>query len=41
MKVPKDKFDSLLDRLIKAKPVKNTEIKSPRPKKAKPPKASR
>jgi hypothetical protein len=35
MKVNKDKFDSALDRLIKA-PIKNAEIKSPRPPKKKP-----
>lgn len=41
MKVEKKKFDDLLGRLITAQPVKNAEIKSPRPKKAKPPKTSR
>jgi hypothetical protein len=33
MKVEKEKFDSLLGRLIKARPIKNAEIKSPRPPK--------
>ena len=41
MKVEKEKFDSLLDRLIKAQPIKNAEIKSPRPPKKKQPKPER
>jgi hypothetical protein len=32
MKVEKEKFDALLGKLIAAKPIKNAEIKSPRPK---------
>jgi len=35
MKVDKDRFDSLLGRLISAKPIKSAEIKSPRPAKNK------
>jgi hypothetical protein len=41
MKVDKSKFDFALDKLIKAQPIKNAEIKSPRPPKKKHPKPER